>query len=330
MDSLTVQIIRGNEIESVHTVDAIVTNNDGKIHYEFGQAGSSIFPRSAIKSLQALPIFHTGADQKFNLDQQEIALACASHTGQKIHVDKVNMWLKRMGLSVLNLECGNHMPYDKSAHEKMILSKEIATPLHNNCSGKHTGMLSVALQLNAPTKNYTHFEHPVQQLVLNTIKEICDLNDYKNNYGIDGCSIPTYYMPLKNLALGMARIGAGFNGQLVKSSACSKIFQACVNEPMYMSGETEYCYRIMKHLGKKVLVKVGAEGVMAATVPDQKLGIILKARDGAERAASAGMSAILEHLGVLAKNSEFSEYEIKNRNGIVTGKVKASISSPIA
>lgn len=330
MNSLTVQIIRGKEVESVHAIDGIVVHNSGKIFHEFGQAANCIFPRSAIKSLQALPLFYTGADQKFNLDQQEIALACASHTGQKIHTDKVSQWLKRMGLSVLNLECGSHFPYDKTANEKMILSHEKPNPVHNNCSGKHTGMLAVALQLHVPTKGYIQLEHAVQQLVLNTLKEICDLNDYLENFGLDGCSIPTHYMPLKNLALGMSRLAAGFQGQYVKPTHCNKIFQACVNEPLFMSGEGEYCYNIMKHLNKKALVKVGAEGVMAAAIPDQKLGVMLKVRDGNERAASLAMSLVLEELGLLPKKSEFTLIEIKNRNGIATGQISGQITTPIS
>lgn len=321
MIRFVVQIFRGANIESEHLIDAVVVTSNQDTILEYGDSRRMIYPRSAIKSLQALPIFHTRANEKFKLDQQEISLACASHTGQKEHAQKVSAWLEKMGLSEKDLECGSHPPYDESTRNKMITNSTLPSQVYNNCSGKHAGMLAVTLQLQAGTKGYVKTNHPTQQLVLSTLKEICGLDNTDYSFGIDGCSIPTFYLPMSALALGMARLASGFSSPLIQPESCLQIFQSCVNEPIFMSGQGEYCCEIMKALNRKALVKVGAEGVMAAAIPELEMGIMLKSRDGQGRAASYAMSVLLEEIGLLPKKSKFTQIEIENRKGFMTGKI---------
>lgn len=321
---LTVDVMRAANTESRHSVSAVVVNSRGEIEYSWGITERKIYPRSSIKSIQALSIILSGAAEKFNISDIELAMASASHGGEKKHTEIVSQWLSRMGLSPLDLECGSHLPSHQISAINLLKSGEDFTALHNNCSGKHTGMLATALALNENTKGYTHAEHPVQKLTKQVIEDFCSENIEEKSTAIDGCSIPTYFLQMRNLALAMARLGTPQSLPEKYRSAAERIYRANVENPFYIAGTDRYCTRMMTELDKKGLVKTGAEGVMFASLPTLQLGVVVKVHDGAARAAEMTMSWILKELGLLSDSSweKFSQIPIKNWNQILTGSIQ--------
>lgn len=321
---LKVEVLRAQNIESQHSVSAIVVNPQGKIEFSWGATDLKIYPRSSIKAIQALAIILSGAADKFTVTDLELALASASHGGEIKHIEVVQRWLARIGLSYLDLECGPHLPSNQNAAIQLLKGGNDFTALHNNCSGKHAGMLATALALGENTQGYSRINHPVQKLIRNIIEDFCSEKIEEHNIAIDGCAIPTYYLHMKNLALAMARFGDSENFSDKYRQASPRVFRANVGNPFFVAGTDRYCTRIMTELNKRGLVKTGAEGVMFASLPELKLGVVVKVHDGATRAAEVAMSWILKELGLLSETSYeiFSQIPIKNWNQILTGSVR--------
>lgn len=322
-DALKIQIKRGNNIESLHKAHVVVCNSQAQIVYSRGLTQQHIYPRSAVKALQALALFTTGAFQKFSITPIELALACASHSAQKEHVEAVNHWLVRMGLSSTHLECGGHWPANLEATHELIKSQQPFNSLHNNCSGKHAGFLANALALNTELKGYIKAEHPVQIEVKRLMESFCSYQILKNEIATDGCSIPTYYMPMSALALGMARF-ADLNHSFTELSEARKIlFSAIQQNPFYMGGSDRYCTKMTTELGDEGFVKIGAEGVIMAALPKANLGVVIKTEDGATRSTELAMTWVLKELGLISESSfkKFSNLPIENWNKIVTGSI---------
>jgi L-asparaginase II len=270
-----------------------------------------------------LPLVLSGAFNKYNLTQKELAIASASHGGEAYHIECVDAWLKKLELSYLDLECGVHPPSHLESSYKLIKAGIEFSSLHNNCSGKHTGMLCVAKQLNEPTLGYSKVSHKVQKLVKATIEELIDYSIPQNSYGIDGCSIPTWAIPIDKFALGLARYADEdlANKKLVE--ATQAIFTACVDNPDYIAGTERFCTLLMRECEKKVLIKTGAEGVMAAIIKHPRpLGIAIKCLDGTTRAAEAVLAFLLNKYGVLPDRSSYLNKKILNWNNIQTGFIE--------
>ena len=321
---LNVDVWRGPNIESRHTVSAVVVNSSGQIQHSWGESNQKIYPRSSIKALQALPIILSGAADRFAISDIELALASASHNGEPEQVEVIQRWLQRLGLSVNDLECGAHLPGYPKAAANLIQSGTHFTALHNNCSGKHTGMLATALALGKGTQGYSKASHPVQSMIKKLIEDFCSEKVHESDIAIDGCSIPTYYMPMKNLATGMARLGDPESLSPAYRQAAEKVYTAIVRNPYFVAGTDRYCTLIMTALNGRALVKTGAEGVMFATVPELKSGVVVKVHDGTVRAAEIAMSFILNELGLLDPQSaeKFCEIPVRNWNQILTGRIK--------
>lgn len=321
---LTINVVRGSQTECLHSVSAVVMNNDAQIVSQWGNTELKIFPRSSIKPLQALALFQSGAYDQFKITDKELAIACASHSGEKPHTQLVESWLQRLTLSTEDLECGAHYPSYQNATLELLHERKPMTAIHNNCSGKHAGMLASCLALKVPTKGYVNAEHPLQIMIKKLIEEFCEIQLKNEDMAIDGCSIPTYYISLNSLALSMARFAAP-SGSLDKyQSATKKILSAIVQNPYYLGGTDRYCTRMTEALNGKGFVKTGAEGVMFACLPELKTGVAMKVADGATRAAELGMSYILNRIGALSNSdyAEFSKIEIKNWNQILTGHIE--------
>ncbi len=321
---LKVAVYRGQNIESRHAISAVVVNSDGHIEAGWGDYKSKIYPRSSIKSIQALAVVTSGAADIFNVSDIELALASASHGAEPQHVSAVELWLNRLGLSANDLECGAHLPSNHEAMLNLLDSHHPFSAFHNNCSGKHTGMLAATLAMGEKTLGYTHKNHPVQKYIKKIIEEFCSEFVDSDSIAIDGCSIPTFFMPMKSLALAMARLGSPDNFSEKYRSASERIFKANVENPFFVAGTGRYCTEIMLELRGNGLVKTGAEGVMFAALPRIKSGVVIKVQDGATRAAELAMSWILRELGQLSEDSykKFSEIELKNWNKISTGSIK--------
>jgi L-asparaginase II len=323
---LEVLIYRGEKIESIHKVHLIVFNNESGIEEAFGNTQELIFPRSAIKPIQALPLVISGAYEHYGLSYKELALASASHSGETIHTKSVSAWLSKVGLSERDLECGIHAPLNIETTFELVRARAKFTQIHNNCSGKHTGMLSVARYLNLPIQSYVKPEHQVQKLIKNIIEELCDLKIDQNSYGIDGCSVPSWVMPLENFARGLARFSGTQFGSKKLKKACTMIFEASQQYPEYIAGTDRFCTNIIKQSNGNVLVKTGAEGVMAAIVKGKlSLGIAVKCVDGTTRAVEAAMASILNKYNLIEPNSNYLHRKIINWKGITTGKIEVMI-----
>ena len=322
-----VEVTRGPIAESVHRAAFAVVAPDGKVVASAGDIMRPVYPRSAIKPIQALALVETGAADAFALDDPEIALACASHAGEPRHVETVGRWLDRVGLSEADLECGRHLPYSDAATQAIFAAGRTPSQLHNNCSGKHTGFLTVARHLGAPTQGYIRFDHPVQQRVLGILEQMTGLDLGAAPRAIDGCGIPTIGMPLGNIALAMARLADPDDQPDRRQAACARIRAAMTAEPVLVSGTGLFDSVVMQALGGRAQVKGGAEGVCCASVPELGLGVAVKADDGAGRAANVIMAAVLERLDVIRPDdaerlSEQLAPPVRNRAGRVVGEIR--------
>lgn len=309
---LAVEATRGPLVESRHLVDAVVLDSDGRMIEAWGEIDRPVYPRSACKPLQALPLLETGAADAFGLTSREIALACASHNGEPVHVETVLAWLARVGLDDDDLECGAHPPRQELVLAAFAKSGAALRQAHNNCSGKHAGMLTTAVHLGEPTAGYIGREHPVQRRVAAAMAEICGAT--LADFGVDGCGIPTFALPLRGLALGMAR--------LPERPAGRRIVQAMIAEPYMVAGQGRACTELMQAAGDAVALKTGAEGVYMAALPAKGLGLALKARDGAGRAAEVAVAELLTRLGALPGG--FSRRPLRNVRGLAVGELRCA------
>jgi L-asparaginase II len=287
------ETVRGNWVENRHRGAFAVVDANGTIIASAGDIERPVFPRSAIKSMQALPIFVREAEGKFHHTEEELALACASHHGEDAHVQTANGLLTRIGLSAADLECGAHLPTNAAAREALRAVGQEPSPLHNNCSGKHSGMLSVALAMGVPTKNYVSREHEVQRAVRAAVEAVIGEPLREDRCGTDGCSIPTFAAPLRAFAFGFARMatGQGITPELAQAS--QRLFDAATSHPHLVAGTGHADTLIMEAFGGRVMQKVGAEGVQCGAIRDKGWGYALKCDDGNIPASQAMLANLL-------------------------------------
>jgi L-asparaginase II len=289
----------------------------------WGDIDRLVFPRSAVKMIQALPLIETGAADRFALSDCEIALACASHSGEPGHVIAVRRWIQRLGLEPEALACGSHLPYDERAANALIASHEHPTPLHNNCSGKHAGFLTVARHLNLSLRDYVHASHPVQRLAATAVAEMIEFDLARAPRGTDGCGIPVYALPLRCLARAMAKLAAPQFLPPKRGQASQRIVAAMMANPWLVGGTARFDTQAIEAGAGRVVVKMGAEGVYVALAVDAGIGIALKIDDGARRAAEAAMVGILSSLGLIddAGGMVLGANPVNNNRGETVGKV---------
>jgi len=298
MNPVLVEVTRGNLVESRHRGAIAVCDASGNLVAQWGDVEAAVFPRSAFKSLQALPLIESGAADAFQVTQEELALACASHSGEPMHVERVTSWLERIGCVEPNLACGPHLPINEPAAHAMLRAGERPCRVHNNCSGKHTGFLTIARHLGIAVEGYERPDHPVQILVRDAIASLCDLKPGEMPIGIDGCAAPNYALPLSRLARAMARLGDTASLSPDRAKAAQRLAAAWRAHPLLVSGTGRACADLMAATTGRTIVKTGAEGVFTAVLPDQGLGIALKIDDGATRAAETVMAKLLALFGV--------------------------------
>jgi L-asparaginase II len=325
-----VEVTRGGIIESRHAGAYAVVDANGKMIRSAGDIDQAIFPRSAIKAFQCLPIIESGAAEAYGFTDEEIALACASHSGEPRHVRAAREMLRKSGSSEDQYECGAHWPHELHAHHDLIRENSAPLPVHNNCSGKHAGMLALAKKLGVDPKGYTTRDHQVQRVIARTISELCDVDTDALTCGIDGCSVPTWAIPLRHLALGFARFASGTDPSAGRKKATERIIAAVRDYPFMVAGTDRYCTRLMQAV-PRAFVKTGAEGVFCGAVPHAGLGIALKCDDGAHRASEAAMAAVLAALPVWTDEEHkalqsFARVELRNWRKIPVGDVHAIIA----
>lgn len=322
------ETVRGNWVENLHRGAFAVIDADGKIIASAGDIERAIFPRSAIKSMQALPIFARHAEGKFHHTDEELALACASHHGEDVHVDAVSHLLERIGLSVSDLECGAHVPTNPAAREAMRAAGGEPSALHNNCSGKHSGILSVALAMGIPTAGYVGREHEVQKQVRAAVEAVIDEPLREDRCGTDGCSIPTYAAPLRAFAYGFARMATGKGISPELAHASQRLFDAATRHPLLVAGTGHADTRIMSAFKGRVMQKIGAEGVQCGAIRNKGWGYALKCDDGHVAASQAMLARVLLDLAdpdaeQRALLESYAHQTIKSVRGADVGELRA-------
>lgn len=324
---VSVEVTRGPIVESRHRGSVAIVDVSGKVQVAWGDIKQPVYPRSAIKALQALALIETGAADAVGLSQSELALICSSHGGEPRHTETVDRILNRVGLSEADLECGIHWPsHDDSAHA-LAAGGAVATQLHNNCSGKHAGMLVLAKHMGVPTKGYSQVTHPVQQRILGVLEFMAGIDMGHLPLGLDGCSIPNWAIPLENLAYAFARFGAADDMPEDRRRACDRIMAAVASDPFMIAGTGRYCTEMTQILGNRVFLKTGAEGVFCAAVPSMGIGIALKCDDGASRGAEMLLTAVLDKIGVFEQGdadavARFLCTPVLNRNNLRVGEIR--------
>jgi L-asparaginase II len=324
------EVVRGNWVENRHRGAFVVMDADGQIIASAGDIERPVFPRSAIKSMQALAMFDRHAIEKFHQTSEELALACASHHGEDAHVAGVSHFLDRMGLSVADLECGAHMPTNGAAREAVRVSGQGPSALHNNCSGKHAGMLSVALAMGVPTMDYVSREHDVQRAVRASVEAVIGESLTEDRCGTDGCSIPTWAAPLRAWALGFARMSSGKGLDAGHAAAATALFDAATSHPHLVAGTGHFDTLVMEAFGGRVMQKVGADGVQCGAIRDKGWGYALKCDDGHIAASQAMIAGVLlqyadPDAGQKAVLEKFARQEVKSVRKAVIGELRAVV-----
>jgi L-asparaginase II len=323
-----VEVTRGPLVESRHRGAVAVCDAQGKSVLALGDVTAPIFPRSAVKALQALPLIEQGAAERFSLSDEELALACASHSGEPAHIAGVEHMLAKAGLAPSDLRCGAHWPIAQGAVAAVARSGA-PSPLHNNCSGKHAGFLCVARAIGADPADYWRPEHPVQRLVRGVLEDFTGASLGEASCAIDGCSVPTLAVPLHHLAHGFAKFAHGDGVSPERARAAARLRQACAKAPWFVAGSGRFCTDIMQLVGERVFVKTGAEGVYCAALPRHGLGIAVKCDDGASRAAQAMIAAVIARFLPLAASERaalkrFVAPVQRNWNGFEVGQVRVT------
>ena len=317
------EIWRGPFLECVHLGHAVICDDSGQIIKSWGDANATLMPRSSSKMIQALPLITSGAAQKYGLTTEQLALSCASHQGAKIHTDRGSAWLSDLGLADDDFRCGVQRPNDPEAKIELIKSDASPCQMHNNCSGKHTGFLTLNQHLGGNSE-YIEADHPVQQACLEAFEMVTDGPSL--GYGIDGCSAPNHATTVHGLARAMAWFASAQDRSDLASTAAAQLTQAMAQFPELVAGEGRACTELMRAMDNKVAIKTGAEGVFVAIIPEKRIGIALKAYDGATRASEAAIATLLVALGVLDAQHPATlkrmNAPITNWSGIETGMIK--------
>lgn len=334
---LLVELLRGGAVESFHRGAFAVVDADGALRRAAGDIERPIFPRSAVKVLQALPLVAGGAADTLGLSDEELALACASHGGEAVHARTAAAMLAKAGVDASVLECGTHWPYFDGAVKAMARAAVTPSALHNNCSGKHAGFVCVGCLLAGRDgvagflKGYVQPEHPVMREVTAALQAATGFDLRQAARGTDGCSIPTYAIPLRHLAHAFARVGTGIGLDADRARAARRLRQAVAGHPFMVAGSGRFDTRVMDRFGERVFCKVGAEGVYCAALPELGLGIAIKIDDGNGARASEGvLAALLSALLPLdAADADFlgglANTPLKNWNGIEVGRLRARL-----
>src|SRR5215510_12359908 len=280
-----VELTRGLWRESVHAGAVAVARANGELVAAVGDVERPIFPRSAIKPLQALPLLETGAADRYAFGARELAIACGSHSGTAVHTATVAEMLGKAGLDASALGCGVQEPLDASAARELVRAGLAPTALNHNCSGKHAGMLATAAHKAEAFEGYWLPDHPVQIRILKALETVTGRPLASDLRGIDGCSVPNWAVPLLSLAGAFARFVTGEGLSRERWRACRQLAEACWAEPMLVAGPGRLDSMLMHALPGKVVIKSGAEGVHCGAFPALGLGFALKIDDGAKRGA---------------------------------------------
>jgi L-asparaginase II len=314
-------------VESRHRVSVAVCDASGLLRARCGDTDLVMYARSAIKPLQALPVVEDGAADRFELTSAELALCCASHSGEPRHVEAAESILRKIGAAEEALACGPHAPFHEPSARALRAAGQEPNRLHNNCSGKHAGMLALARHHGWPLVGYQLLEHPVQQRMLNEVARWTGVAPEEILTAVDGCGVATFGAKLRDFALGFARFAAAARRG---ESGPVRLVAAMTRNPEYVGGSGRFCTELIHATAGRLFVKVGAEGVFLAGAPGAELGVALKVEDGAQRAAEPALIAVLRSLNLLTDDelaglARFVEPILRNTRNEEVGVIRAAL-----
>lgn len=323
------EVTRGSRVESIHRGRVVAVEADGGIMFSSGDVDEPVYPRSALKLMQALPLAESGAADAFGFSDRELALACASHSSEPAHVEMARAMLSKAGLTQDDLQCGAHWPlFGSDAMVALARSGDNPTRAHNNCSGKHAGFLCACVHQRVETYDYLSEANGVQRQVRATIEQLTGTTLDADLCGLDGCSAPTFALPLVAFARAFARLATGNGLDSMRAKAARRLMQASMAEPFMVAGTGRFCTDLMTACAGRVYVKTGAEGVYVGTVPEEGIALALKCDDGTTRAAEVAMAAALVRaLGpghdLAAAIAPFTVRPVRDWNGTQVGELCA-------
>ena len=332
-----VEVRRGRVVESRHRGHVAALDGDGRLVAQIGEPDTVTYLRSSAKPFQAVPVLTSGAAERFGFDQTELAVACGSHSGEDVHASTVARMLEKIGLDESFLKCGTHEPFDAGVAARLRERGESPGVLRNNCSGKHTGMLALAVHLGARPEEYDHADSPVQRAILRAVSLFSGLQEEEIAVGTDGCGVPVFGMPVRAMALMYARLcapPAEFDD--ATRNACARITGAMTAHPEMVGGTRErFDTEVMRACAGRVVSKIGAEGVYTAGVlPSENwprgLGLAFKIEDGEDRRARSTIAIeSLRQLSVLNRDAQktltpYASFPVRNHRGENVGEICAS------
>ncbi len=319
------------EIKDLFTHGTIVLmDSDGNKIYEKGDGKEIAFPRSSAKFIQALVPMSLGADKKFNFTNEEIAIICASHSGEEFHIKAVESILNKIGLDESYLKCGAHFPFDTETKKYMIKNNIEPKNIHNNCSGKHSGMLAAAKILGETLDNYYKNENKVQKKITEMMSTVCGYPKDKINISVDGCGVPVHALPIEVFAYGMARMADCKKLPLNLQEPTKKIIDSVYENSIFTSGTDRIDYHVITKSGEKMIVKSGANGYFAGILPERKQGFAIKCYNSDGIYRNRILIGFLKKIGVILEKDydyfdDLFENKIYNHRKEIVGMIKENL-----
>ena len=325
-EALVVEVLRGGHVESRHAVSVAIVDAAGRRVAAFGDVERAVFPRSSIKVIQALPLVESGADRALGLSVRELALATASHNGEAEHVETARAMLARVGRDETCLACGPQWPSREEDRGRLHRQGLGPSRLHNNCSGKHAGFVCAACHQGMDPAGYERVDHPLHRQIAAALADVTGVDVDRAPRGTDGCSIPTWAIPLEAVARGFARLETGVGLAPGRARAARRLIDAARAEPFMIAGTGRWCTDLIEAFAGRVYVKIGAEGVYVATLPEQGLAVALKCADGAARAAEVAVATVVARLTGRHEDPALARFlapPIRDWNKTVVGEIRA-------